>query len=223
MSIPVLTQILQKNADEIFTAEIVVRNWQGIAEQIGYCAEAITVITAAEAIAATAAEAASAATTTAKAVATTTAMEVMATTTAIRTSAMALVTSAVTLLTAIALVAGLWIGGVFQDFSQDIQPVYVEHYVTFSGGDEFRVAINPKKAEVWAANERGELTAHRWEITAEGSTEAIYSGEGGVVYEALIHMYTNGKCGDYMLRFIMEDAAGVTYKVKRQFTIWRDY
>jgi len=226
MPLPILTRIFQTNADEVFTAEMSADIWQKIAESLKYSGEAIAATTAAVTVTSTvmgttatsaAAEGAGAGATGAGVAAATGTTAVAAIGTATAATA---VTAIVCSLAAVAVTAALWFGGVLNtDPPEYLTRGETESRITFSGGNAGVESINPTHANVWAANERGELTAHNWWITAEGSEVRLRSGEGGNVNDVLADMRAQGEYGVYILYFIVEDTAGFEYIVGRQFTL----
>ena len=119
---------------------------------------------------------------------------------------------------------GLLAGGVFrepQNTAAIEQPAVIDVVgeIVFSGSDALVEHLNPKQASVWADNELGALASQNWWVSALGSEDVLYSGEGDSVDEALVHMYSSGEEGEYELSFRMKDETGKTYTLTRQFTI----
>jgi len=102
-----------------------------------------------------------------------------------------------------------------------VQPIDTQGDVVFFDGETALNTVNPNYATVWATNDRGELIAHSWWITqkAEEIEAILYRGEGASVDNALRSMVESGRNGTYTLWFDMEDSAGATYTLQRQFTI----
>jgi len=92
--------------------------------------------------------------------------------------------------------------------------------IVFSEGETELNTVNPNYASAWATNDRGELIALSWWITPGDEEEAVlYIGEGASVGDALLTMKESGRLGAFTLWFLMEDSAGATYTMQRQFTI----
>ena len=200
--LPIFSQVLEANATDVYTQEISAFNWQRIAECIGFPAATVS--------------ATKHAAITGKKVA----APVKAASTAIRTAGSVVVTTAVTLITALAITAGLWMGGVFNsEPGQKVLPLSTQSNIIFTGGDKIEETVNPKHATVKAENERGELIARYWQITPQGSEKVLHTGQGNKVDNELVIMYEQSEFGKYTLWFFMEDAEGVTYAIEREFTI----
>ena len=117
---------------------------------------------------------------------------------------------------------GMWFGGVFHNSGNVPQPpivVVTQGEIVFSGSRSSVSSINPTEATVWGTNELGELIPLHWEIKKSGSTEILYSGEGGDVDETLVSMRKNGEEGVYILSFYMRNEIGGEYRLDREFTI----
>lgn len=118
---------------------------------------------------------------------------------------------------------GLFTGNLVKPIEDSSQPrveaVITEGEIVFSGGDAQCENLNPTQATVWASNERGDLMAQNWWITALDSEEVLYSGEGGTVEEALTYLLARNEDGEYLLSFTMEDAGGRTYTLARSFIV----
>jgi len=98
--------------------------------------------------------------------------------------------------------------------------VSVEYEIYFSDGTGPTEHINPGKAVAWVHSEgRGEMQALKWRITAVGDTYALYSGDGGVVEDAFAEMKANKEDGTYVIKFDMEDVAGESWILSREFAI----
>ena len=95
----------------------------------------------------------------------------------------------------------------------------VEYAVVFTGGDAQAEHLNPAGAMAQTSSSHGELKALEWKITPAGHEAALYSGKGGRVDEAFSDMIKTGMDGDYVIYFLMEDAAGGTYLLSREFII----
>ena len=93
-----------------------------------------------------------------------------------------------------------------------------EYEVRFSGGDSGATQINPMQATAFVDTNHGEMKALEWWITPADSDEPLYSGEGGVVDKELA-MLQGSEQGEYILTFRMEDAAGFTHTLSREFSI----
>jgi len=204
MSIPILTRLLKRSADEAFTSEISAQIWQDVAEQLGYSPEVIaaTTIVAIECTTAAAAPAA------------------MQPRRPLPKKALGgyFAAIAATCIVAVACVGGLWIGGVFQqdDYVENVRSTSVHGYIAFSGGE---MHFNPAHAAVQAYNEFGDMIARHWWITLADCDEILHSGEGGDVGDTLALMRALGKYNEYALWFLMEDVNGNAYNVKRLFIL----
>ena len=132
----------------------------------------------------------------------------------------------ITLAASIVVTTGLVISGIFSDpHSHIVDPVEIidtSGEITFTGTDEWSNYLNPKTAEVYVANERGVLVAHYWWITYKGSDDVLYSGEGESINDTLTMLNDGSLEGDYLLNYLMEDAAGVSYTLTRHFIIRSD-
>lgn len=120
------------------------------------------------------------------------------------------------------IVISMWISGVFDSgniWQAGIEAGITQGEITFSGGEVNCETVNPKHVAVWANNEGGGLIIYNWRITASGSEIILYSGESAAADEALVQMFSRGEDGIYTLCFLMEDTAGGTYEVSRQFRI----
>ena len=98
-------------------------------------------------------------------------------------------------------------------------PVVTEGEIIFMDGNMDPVTENPVSTEAWARNDRGQLNVLHWWITRADADEILYSGEGGDAAEAFSKMTGAGEFGDYTLYISMEDAAGSTYTLYKQFRI----
>jgi len=95
-----------------------------------------------------------------------------------------------------------------------------DYKVLFSGSDNSASQINPKGASAFVDTDHGEMKARFWWITPKGlSGNILFSGAGGVVDSTLKSMRDEGMDGDFTIYFRMEDAAGNTYTLTRDFTI----
>ena len=98
--------------------------------------------------------------------------------------------------------------------------VSAEFEITFNGGAGAQEHVNPSSAVPHAYTpERGEMSATQWRITALGSDDVIYSGNGGSADDTLRQMKSRGETGDYVLSFDMLDNAGDSWTLSREFTI----
>lgn len=139
---------------------------------------------------------------------------------------MGLITMLLTFTAAVAVVAGLWRGGVFSkpESFHIAQTVVLDakSEVVFSGGDAYMPHKNPKQATAQGENAHGPLTPRHWWITRAGTGETIYSGAGSQVDAVLTEMRSRREDGEYALNFWMEDTDGVAYTLTRQFIIATD-
>ena len=128
-----------------------------------------------------------------------------------------------------AISVGTWVGVANMGPAEEIPPPtpspppvvqMLEYAIVFSGGNESATQINPREAVAYADSDHGEMTALYWWIESEGEGgDTVFAGRGSVVEKELARLYDEGKDGDYTLYFKMEDAAGDTYTLTRQFTI----
>ena len=116
------------------------------------------------------------------------------------------------------IMTALWAGGAFEE----AQPVNTQGEIVFVGGDSVMHTVNPSFASAWALNERGDLKVSHWWITKTGSTEILLSGEGSRASGIKTHMQELQGRGKYTLWFAIEDSAGSSYTLHREFTITTD-
>jgi len=121
-------------------------------------------------------------------------------------------------LIAVAVVVAVWLS-VQIGYTRYALPVVTNGEIFFMDGNMNQVTENPLSTEAWALNRRGELYARQWWITQADDEEILYSGEGSNAAEAFSSMISAGEYGDYTLYISMEDAAGSTYKLYKQFRI----
>ena len=131
-------------------------------------------------------------------------------------------TTVITVVAALAIAAGLWIGGVFKDphsfLLDNAQPIETHGDIVFSGGDPRLTYINPTHIIVYADNERGSLTPISWMIVADNG-ESRYEGKGDNVDGTLEQMHQNGETGIFEISYLLEDSEGITYTISRQFKL----
>ena len=116
--------------------------------------------------------------------------------------------------------AGILVGAPLMQKEPPPPPaITAEYEIFFSGGSVDNGSVNPSQASARAYSpERGEMSAVSWQITAEGDSAVLYSGEGDVD-EALAQMKESGEDGSYFINFEMEDSEGDTWTLSRKFTI----
>ena len=98
----------------------------------------------------------------------------------------------------------------------------IEDLVVFSGGIDYgghTVYVNPRHAQPLTVSEGGSVTAMHWWITAAGSSDILYQGDGGIVDDALLHLLESGADGEYMLYFRLEDSMRTSYRLSSNFYI----
>ena len=79
--------------------------------------------------------------------------------------------------------------------------------------------VNPTQASVWARNDYGPLTAKIWWITDFENEDVLYSSGGSHIDGIFTQMLENGRTGNYILHFSMEDESGGRYTLSRRFTL----
>ena len=99
--------------------------------------------------------------------------------------------------------------------------IVAEYEVALSGGDADREYVNPMQAVAIAQEsaDAGLMKANWWTITDKSSGEVLYSGDGGIVDEALRGMIERGETGIFKVNFEMEDMGGHTWILEREFAI----
>ena len=165
------------NVNETWISEVVA--FCSAAAAAGVAAVTTAGIATATGTVGTACTATAAGTTVASGVATAT----VAATTAASPALSALVMTAISLVAATAVTTGgLWAGEMFpwQNTRQAnvaaTFAVETQGEIIFEGGERLARHTNPSHAEAWAKNERGQLTANRWWITAYG-IETLYESD----------------------------------------------
>ena len=91
--------------------------------------------------------------------------------------------------------------------------------IVFEGGSAEGEHVNPIRASAQANDSFGELTPRDWWITAAGSEEVLFSGEGSSVDGVFEQMAESGMDGSYTLYYSMLDSMGGTYRIYRDFAI----
>jgi RNA polymerase sigma factor (sigma-70 family) len=127
-----------------------------------------------------------------------------------------------TIAVAIAVSAGVFFATPLVTGPPDPPPAIVAEYeVSLSGGATDREYVNPKQAVASArdVDDEGLMKANSWAITAEGADEVLFSGDGGVVDEALSRLIESGENGVYIISFEMEDKNGNTWTLSREFAV----
>jgi len=119
-------------------------------------------------------------------------------------------------MSAVAVIFGSWITS---QFTGQIEPIATKGEIIFSDSNMNPVTINPVHFNAWARNERGELIVLRWSITRVGNADILYSGEGVNAEVALTELTENGYVGEYILFLSLEDDAGSTYTMHKQFWV----
>ncbi|MCL2806717.1 MAG: sigma-70 family RNA polymerase sigma factor [Coriobacteriia bacterium] len=120
--------------------------------------------------------------------------------------------------TTVLVFTGLWAGGAFEEAA----PVETAGEIVFSGGESALHTVNPATASAWATNERGDLSITHWWITKTGSAIVLLSGDGSDVNGIFAHMREKDEGGNYTLWFAMEDKAGSSYTLHREFIVATD-
>lgn len=95
----------------------------------------------------------------------------------------------------------------------------VDGQITFTVENAFDATMNPTGVRVQAQSENGEMWPLNWWIVKVGSDETLYSGEGNSADSTLMGMLQRGEDGEYIITFFMEDSAGCTAWLKKQFTV----
>ena len=91
--------------------------------------------------------------------------------------------------------------------------------IHFQGGQSYGEAhahINPEDAQIYFDEDR-EIIALDWWITAAGSDEVLYRGNGMSVGEALALLRERELSGEYKLFFQLKTDGGATYKAYSNF------
>ena len=99
------------------------------------------------------------------------------------------------------------------------EPANAVGEIVFSGDNADLPYLNPDKAESVTDSSHGELSVLDWKITEIESEEAIYSGKNEFDNSVFSQMRAEGKNGEYMLLFSLEDANGDTYSLGHNFII----
>jgi len=97
--------------------------------------------------------------------------------------------------------------------------IYAEGEILFSGSDTAWEQVNPREVTMWARNEYGELPPLCWWIIDIRNEEVLYQGKGGAVDGTFQQMRNEGKTGNYMLHFSLEDKNGNNHILSRRFTL----
>jgi hypothetical protein len=99
--------------------------------------------------------------------------------------------------------------------------IVAEYEVSFAGGASDREYVNPRLAVAYAreGDDKNLMKANSWMITADGENEALYSGDGGIVDEALSDMIESCENGVYIVSFVIEDENGNTWVLSREFAL----
>ena len=117
---------------------------------------------------------------------------------------------------------GAWINIIYADSKTQDTPVSVaseaQGQVALDGAGKGSF-VNPSHAIAQAGTGENDMAALGWRITAVGSAAVLYSGDGGVVEDALSDLRAQGKDGEYLLSFHMVDAEGSTYTLSCNFLI----
>ena len=125
-----------------------------------------------------------------------------------------------TIVTAVAVSAGaVFVTPLFQAPPDPPPVISAEYNINLSGGASDREYVNPTSAVAWTHTETYDMNPLHWWITEEGKEAVLFSGDGGVVDEALITMKKQGNNGIYVLHFEMQDENGETWTLSRQFAI----
>ncbi|MDR0459175.1 MAG: sigma-70 family RNA polymerase sigma factor, partial [Coriobacteriales bacterium] len=91
--------------------------------------------------------------------------------------------------------------------------------VQFSGGNPEDTRINPNRAVAAASTTDGDMVALNWWITTSDSEAILYNGDGGVVSSALTQLQSDGKSGEYLVHYRMQDVQGDIYTLSASFLI----
>ncbi|MCL1830680.1 MAG: sigma-70 family RNA polymerase sigma factor [Oscillospiraceae bacterium] len=134
-------------------------------------------------------------------------------------------TISICVITTVVLISGLGMGGAFRYIGEDILPpiariVETNGEIVFSDAYGNHTAINPVHADVWANNERGDLSVRYWWITSADNSTTVFTGVGNSVDDALLKLVQSNMNGDYLLHFFMEDNENVIHQLIRTFKIY---
>jgi len=125
-----------------------------------------------------------------------------------------------TTLSVTAIIFGLWVGSqIAQIDTHMYMPIDTQGEIIFMDNDMKRVITNPVYAVVWARNERGELFPLQWQIKQADGENVLYSGEGCISDVDFAQVLKASEAGEYTLMLSMEDAAGSTYTVYKNFWV----
>jgi len=115
-----------------------------------------------------------------------------------------------------------WQGAIYADSKTSAAPVSsaveAQGHVALDGAGKGSF-VNPSHAVAQAGTDEGDMTALGWQITAAGSDDVLYSGDGGVAEGALADLRAKGDDGEYLLSFHMVDVEGSTYTLSCNFLI----
>ena len=124
------------------------------------------------------------------------------------------------------LATGIWVGNALEQPPDTmiadlvaVEEAEVEGTVLFTGESDILMHVNPTKAIAVTSSSAGEMTVHGWMITPMYGGAVLFSGEGGIVEDALIQMQEQGISGEYLLVFLLEGEKDYTYRLSRSFYI----
>jgi len=116
---------------------------------------------------------------------------------------------------------GAWLSVISTDAKApdtNMPPAQAEGRVVMDGEGEDGF-INPSQATAQVDAGQCDMTALEWRITAAGSDEVLYSGDGGVVESAFTDLRERGGDGEYLLKFDVTDTPGDRYTLSCNFFI----
>ena len=124
---------------------------------------------------------------------------------------------------AVAVTAGLLIGGVFparnlsaEDTPSDNNAIASVQFISTDSRFDY---INPIGATVETGSDYGELIIKNWKITKANDETILYSENGSNPDEALKILSNNNEKGEYLITYLLEDSAGRKYTLSRNFVI----